>query len=34
MGDIIEFLTDLDPVVVIIPIMLWCVYTAIRVRVS
>lgn len=34
MGDIIEFLTDLDPVVVIVPIMLWCVYTAIRVRVS
>lgn len=34
MGDIIQFLTDLDPAVVIVIIMLWCVYTAIRVRVS
>lgn len=33
MSDIIEFLTDLDPVVVIIPILIWCIYTAIRVRV-
>jgi len=34
MFDIVRFLNDLDPVVVIIPIILWCVYTAIRVRVS
>ena len=33
MSDIVQFLTKLDPVVVIIPIILWCVYTAIRMRV-
>lgn len=33
MSDIVQFLTNLDPVVVIIPIILWCVYTAIRMRV-
>lgn len=32
MGDIIQFLNDLDPVVVIIPLIIWCIYTAIRVR--
>ena len=33
MADIVQFLNDLDPVVVIIPIIIWCIYTAIRVRV-
>lgn len=34
MADIVQFLNDLDPVVVIIPLIIWCIYTAIRVRVS
>jgi hypothetical protein len=33
MPDIVRFLNDLDPVVVIIPILIWCVYAAIRARV-